>query len=125
MRQELTDLGVPSFLVQNVPLKTKFEAAVTEAMDDILSAFGNNNKQAIYRYLENRYGMKKEEIPFKIEDFASAIEQIFGSVAKLIEIKIMERLHAKYEDFSYSPQKGDLNFTEFIYNLQHHLELEN
>ena len=125
MRQELTNLSVScSFLVQNEPLKAKFDEAVTEAMDDILSAFGNSNKQAIYNHLENRFGIKKDEIPFKVEAFADAIEQIFGSVGKLIEIKIIERLHAKYEDFSYIPEKGDLNFAEFICNLQHHLEFE-
>ena len=125
MRQQLTDLSVSySFLVQDEPLKTKFETALTEAIDDVLSAFGNTNKQVVYRHLESRYGLKKEEIPFKIEDFANAFEQIFGSVAKLIEIKILERLHAKYRDFSYVPKKGELNFVEFVYNLQLHLELK-
>ena len=97
---------------------------VTEAIDDILSALGNANKQAIYRHLKNNYGINEKEIPYKIEDFARAIEQTFGSVAKLIEIKIIERLHAKYKDFSYTPKKGELNFVEFVYNLQNHLELE-
>jgi hypothetical protein len=125
MRQQLSDLSVSySFLVQDEPLKTKFETALTEAIDDVLSAFGNTNKQAVYRHLENRYDLKKEEIPFKIEDFANAFEQIFGSVAKLIEIKILERLHVKYRDFSYVPKKGELNFVEFVYNLQLHLELK-
>ena len=125
MRQQLSDLSVSySFLVQDEPLKTKFETALTEAIDDVLSAFGNTNKQAVYRHLENRCGLKKEAIPFKIEDFANAIEQIFGSNAKLIEIKILERLHAKYRDFSYVPKKGELNFVEFVYNLQHHLGLK-
>ena len=123
MRQQLTDLSVSySFLVQDEPLKTKFETALTEAIDDVLSAFGNTNKQVVYRHLESRYGLKKEEIPFKIEDFADAIEQTFGSVAKLIEIKIIERLHAKHEDFFYVPKKAELNFAEFVSNLQHYLE---
>jgi len=123
MSQELTVSNVPcSFLVQNEPFKTDFETAVTEAIDDILSSFGNMVKQAIYRQLENRYGIKKEEIPFKIEDFADAIEQTFGSVAKLIEIKIIERLHAKYRDFFYVPNKEELDFVEFVSNLQHYLE---
>jgi len=125
MRQQLTDLSVSySFLVQDEPLKTKFETALTEAIDDVFSAFGNTNMQAIYRHLENRCGLKKEAIPFKIEDFAKAIEQIFGSAAKLIEIKILERLHANYRDFSYVPKKGELSFVEFVYTLQHHLGLK-
>ncbi len=123
MSQELTVSDVPcSFLVQNELLKTDFEMGVTEAIDEIFLSFGNVVKPAIYRHLENSYGIKKEEIPFKIEDFANALEQTFGSVAKLIEIKIIERLHAKHKDFFYIPKKEELNFVEFVSNLQNYLE---
>jgi hypothetical protein len=123
MSQELTVSDDRcSFLVQNELLKTDFEMGVTEAIDEIFLSFGNVVKPAIYHHLENSYGIKKEEIPFKIEDFAEALEQTFGSVAKLIEIKIIERLHAKHKDFFYVPKKGELNFVEFVSNLQNYLE---
>ena len=126
MRQQLTNLNDSySFLIQSEPLKTKFETVVTETIDDILSAFGNKNKQAIYRHLENNYDVKKEAIPLKIEDFTRALEQTFGSVGKLIEIKIIESLHEKCRDFSYVPKKGELNFVDFVQSLQNHLQLEN
>jgi len=125
MRQELTATSFPfSFLVLNESPKTKFETAVTEAIEDMLSSFGSNSKQAIYSHLERRYGLGKEEIPFKIEDFARAIEQTFGSAAGNVEIKIIECLHAKCQDFSYVPRNGELDFVEFIYNLQNHLQAE-
>ena len=122
MKQQLTDLSSPCLLLANEPLETKFETAVTEAIDDSLSALGVANKQTIYRHLENRYGIKKEEIPFKIADFAHAIEETFGSVAKLIEVKIIEKLHAKNKDFHYVTKKDELNFTEFISCFQRYLE---
>jgi hypothetical protein len=123
MTQELTVSDVPcSFLVQNELLKNDFEMGVTEAIDEIFLSLGNVVKPAIYRHLENSYGIKKEDIPFKIEDFADALEQTFGSVAKLIEIKIIERLHEKHKDFFYVPKKGELNFVEFVSNLQNYLE---
>jgi nucleoside-diphosphate-sugar epimerase len=113
-----------SFLTQNEEPEILFETVIAHAIDDVLSALGDASKQAIYRHLKNNYGINENEIPYKIEDFARAIEQTFGSVAKLIEIKIIERLHAKYKDFSYVPEKGELNFVEFVYNLQHRLQLE-
>ena len=122
MKQQLTALCSPCLLLANEPLETKFETAVTEAIDDSLSAFGVANKQTIYRHLENRYGIKKEEIPFKIADFANAIEETFGSVAKLIEIKIIEKIHAKNTDSYYVTKKDELNFTEFISSFQRFLE---
>ena len=98
MRQQLTNLNDSySFLIQSEPLKTKFETVVTETIDDILSAFGNKNKQAIYRHLENNYDVKKEAIPLKIEDFTRALEQTFGSVGKLIEIKNNRKLTRKMQ----------------------------
>ena len=125
MRQELTAESFSySFLVLNEPPKTKFETAVTEAVEDVLSAFGNSNKQAIYSLLERRFGINKEEIPFKIADFAGAIGQTFGSVAEIIEIKIIKSLHAKCRDFTYVPKNDELDFVEFVYNLQNHLQLE-
>lgn len=122
MKQQLTDLCSSCLLLVNEPLETKFETAVTDAIDDSLSALGAANKQTIYRHLENRYGIKKEEIPFKIADFANAIEETFGSVAKLIEVKIIEKVHAKNKDFYYVTKKDELNFTEFIFSFQRYLE---
>ncbi|MGD0072229.1 MAG: hypothetical protein ABSB71_11795 [Candidatus Bathyarchaeia archaeon] len=122
MKQQLTALCSPCLLLANEPLETKFETAVTEAIDDSLSALGATNKQTIYRHLENRYGIKKQEIPFKIADFANAIEETFGSVAKVIEVKIIEKLHAKNKAFHYVTKKDELNFTEFISCFQRFLE---
>jgi len=123
MSQELSALSFEtSFTPEKQFAKTTFEVAVTESIDAILSLLGNINKQAIYRYLENRYGIKKEEIPNNIAEFAEAFEQTFGSVAKLIEIKIIERLHAKYENFSYVPADGEIDFLEFISNFQMYME---
>lgn len=101
-----------------------FNKATELAIDDILSALGETNKLAVYRHLKTNYGISKKEIPHKIEDFAKAIEVTFGSAAKIIEIKIMERLHAKYSDFSYVSKEGNLDFVEFFYNLQHYASLK-
>ena len=107
-----------SLLIRNEPVEEIFEATVVQAIDDTLSALGESPKQAIYRHLKIVYDIDKEDIPSKIEAFASAIEQTFGSVAKLIEIKIIERLHSQYEDFCYVPKNGELDFVEYINGMQ-------
>jgi len=111
-------------LMKNEPVEVVFGAIVEQAVDDTLSALGENPKQAIYRHLKIIYGINKEDIPNKIEDFASAIEQTFGSVAKLIEIKIIEQLHSQYEDFCFAPKNQELDFVEYIMNLQNRLDLK-
>ena len=111
-----------SILMKNEPIEVIYGAMVGQAVDDTLSALGESPKQAIYRHLKIVYGIDKEDIPNKIEAFASAIEQTFGSVAKLIEIKIIEKLHSQYEDFCFVPKDGELDFVEYIADLQNRLE---
>jgi hypothetical protein len=123
MTQQLTILSIPcTFSFKNEPLKTKFETAVTEAIDESLSVLGENIKQAIYRQLENKYSIRKEEIPFKIEAFTNTIEFLFGQGAKVIEIGIIEKLHGKIEGFVHKAQKRELFFTDYIADLRSYLE---
>jgi len=101
-----------------------FETAIIEAVDEGFSPFGHSRKQAIYFHLENIFKIKKQEIPYKIEEFANAIEQIFGAGAKLIEIRIIEALHERTQGFVHLPKKGELVFTEYVANLRAFLKLQ-
>jgi hypothetical protein len=100
------------------PRENSFETAMTEAVDEGFSPLGHSSKQALYLRLENAFKIKKQEIPCKIEEFANALEQIFGVGAKLIEIRIIEALHERIQDFVHFPRKGDLVFTEYVANLR-------
>ena len=98
--------------------ETSFEATLIKAVDDSFSSFGHSCKQAIYFQLENTFKIQKQEIPFKIAEFADSLQQIFGIGAKLIEVKIIGALHEKIRDFTYFPEKEDLLFTEYIESLR-------
>jgi hypothetical protein len=102
--------------------KTTFDEAIEESIEAALSLLGNVSKEKVYRHLECTYDLKKENIPRRIGEFAHAFEETFGSVAKLLEIKIIEQLHSKYKNFSYSPMNEDIDFIEFINNFQQYLE---
>lgn len=104
--------------------ENSFETALIEAVDEGFSLFGHSSKQAIYFHLENTFKIKKQEIPCKIEEFADAIEQIFGAGAKVIEIRIIEALHKRIQGFVHFPKKGELVFTEYIANLRAFLRLQ-
>jgi hypothetical protein len=117
--QNQSELILPySFLTESQVFKTKFEMVVLDAIDESLSTFGITANQAIYSFLEHIYGFKKNEIPFKIEAFIEAIEEIFGSGAKLIEIGVMKALHTKVSDFRYVPKKDEIEFVDFLSELQ-------
>ena len=86
-----------------------------------MSLFGHSCKQVIYFQLENTFKIKNQEIPLKIEEFTNAIEQIFGIGTKFIEMKIIEVLHEKTQDFMYFPEKEGLVFTGYVASLRRFL----
>ena len=97
--------------------ENKFEVAIIEAIDESLDTFKNLNKQEIYSRLENSFGIKKQELPRKIEDFADAMEQMFGIGAKLIEIRIIKIIHKRIPEFVFTPRKGAVFFKEYVASL--------
>ena len=92
-----------------------FEKIFLEALDEGLSCLGESSKQAIYFHLEKRFGIKKVEIPFRVDDFADALEKIFGPGAKLIEIQIIKTLHRKIgAPLKWDKRQQNIVFTEYV-----------
>jgi hypothetical protein len=100
------------------PPENKFSTAISEAVEESFSSFSNLDKEAAYLHLENAFKIKKQEIPCKIEDFSDAIEQMFGVGAKLVEIRIIEALHNRIRAFVFLPNKGDVDFKEYVVSLR-------
>jgi hypothetical protein len=101
--------------------KSNVEATLLSAVDESLSSFGDSFKQVIYFQLANTYHIEKHEIPARINEFADALEEIFGIGAKLIEMKIIKAVYEKVAGFTYIAEKEDLIFTEYIENLRRFL----
>lgn len=95
-------------------LERDFDKILLEAVDEGLSSLGQSAKQAIYFHLEEEFNIDKQEIPSKVNDFASAIEKIFGLGANVIEILIMRRLHEKVGLHIKLHRSEDLTFTEYV-----------
>ncbi len=95
-----------------------FEELLLEAIDEGLSSLGTSTKQALYLHLERNFKISREDIPEEIEEFTKAIEEIFGTGAKLLEIQIMKRLCERIGRFKYFPQQEDIVFTEYIEALR-------
>jgi hypothetical protein len=104
-----------SALKDPLPRNPEFNEFVLEAIDEGLSSLGDSSKQAIYYHLEKNFRIKKPDIPNKIEEFANAMEKIFGDGAKLLEIEMMRRLYDKVgHTLEYLPEGNDLLFTEYM-----------
>ena len=92
-----------------------FEEVLLEAIDEEVSLLGESAKQAVYFYLEKNYKISKRDIPFRIEGFTEAMENIFGVGAKVLEIRIMKNLFSKMGYlFPYFRTQERLEFTKYI-----------
>ncbi len=101
--------------------KSDFEKFLIDAVDQELSILGDDAKKATYSCLKGTFGIKKHEIPNKIEEFAFALERIFGAGAKVLEVRIIESVCRRVNNFKYFPKHGDIFFADYLIALRSHL----
>jgi nucleoside-diphosphate-sugar epimerase len=94
--------------------KGNFEKLLIEAVDNVFSSLGDSCKQGLYFHLKGSYNISKQEIPYRIRDFADALEEIFGQGARLIEIGIMKAFYARAQNLKCFPMEEDLSFTNYV-----------
>jgi hypothetical protein len=106
---------IDSIIGEATPQGKRFKRLLLEAVEESLSTLGETPKQAVYYHLREAFRIERQEIPDKIDEFAFAIERIFGQGAKILEIQIMKSLHEKTGD---APKqylkKEELSFTEYL-----------
>jgi CBS domain-containing protein len=66
-----------------------------KAVDEAFYSLGESTRKAIYTRLKNSFGIEKSEIPYRINDFADALEKIFGPAAGNMEILCIRSIQAK------------------------------
>ena len=92
-----------------------FEELLQEAIDEGLSLLGESAKQVVYFHLEKTFKMNRLDIPYRIEEFIDAINRIFGTGAKILEIQIMKCLFKKAGcTIKHHPEQNDLEFAEYV-----------
>ena len=72
-----------------------FDEILLDAIDEALLSLGESVKTSIYFHLEDLFKITKEDVPNRLSDFSSALEQIFGLGARSLAILFMKNLHAK------------------------------
>jgi hypothetical protein len=116
----------PSFLVElTLDDNVAFYDVLLEAIDKSFLSLGVSVRKAIYCYLE-KSGIKKSEIPFRIDDFQKVLEEIFGMGARQLEIFFIKNLHEKikikyHEDMPYW-MVPELTFKEYIRQVKRNYE---
>lgn len=97
----------------------RFRTLLLEAVDESLSTLGEASKKAIYYHLQESFNIARQEIPEKTDEFAFAIEKMFGEGAKLLEIQIMKGLYKKtHGTLKHYHRKEELSFTQYLQALR-------
>jgi hypothetical protein len=87
-----------------------------ESIDEGLFSLGESPKKAIYFHLKEKFGINKEDIPNRLEDFSYAMENIFGLGAKYLETLFMKNLQKKLNSMN-AQGNSDLPTSIPIFNL--------
>jgi hypothetical protein len=96
----------------------KFEEILLESIDDAFFSLGESVKKSLYYHLEKNFLIPRQDIPLRIEDFLCALERIFASGARQLELLIMEKLYLKTRcSFKWEGPKWivpDLTFKQYL-----------
>jgi type III secretion system FlhB-like substrate exporter len=100
---------------------SRADELVFEAVDEILSIFGNNVKESIYYFMERNYGLNRRDIASNLEKFHESLRLIFGIGAGTIEKQIIKRLQEKAK--VHIPLDSDTSFVEAVKKIRQAIEI--
>ncbi len=76
-------------------LESKFNEILLTVIDEELSSLGEPVKNSLFSHLENNCGIRRNELPQKIEEFSKVLHRFFGLGASRLEIKFMKSLYSQ------------------------------
>lgn len=94
---------------------------LTSVEDVIREVLGERPLQAVFSALERSFHISREEIPERLEDFQSALTDLFGAGTPVITRAIIRRLctklgityqHRKYDDFKMYVEDCELRYKQ-------------
>jgi hypothetical protein len=91
----------------------EFDELLQTAIDNALQSLGESVKKSIYFHLEEKFNLKRSQIPGRLKKFQEALEQIFGSGARFLEILIMKNLYIQSE-VSISIENDQVCFVDYV-----------
>ena len=97
--------------------KEEFKKLLLQTIDENLKQiFQETATHIIYQFLENKYSLKREEIPEKMETFMEGLQEFFRSGSRMIEQSILKELHMKL-GLKYKSRR-DYRFMDYIDDLE-------
>ena len=76
-------------------LSRPFDSAVLRAVDEGLAVLGESVRDSIYYHLERSYGIRRDEVPERLEAFHQALRGLLGEGGRTVEAPIAKSLHGQ------------------------------
>ena len=97
------------------PVNQRIDQYLIDAIEESLAFLGEPVKNQIFTHLESNCSINRANLPEHIEIFSRLLHKLFGTHAKVIEIKCMKTFYSKIQQ---DPEIGkkfyisnDKNFT--------------
>lgn len=99
----------------------EFDTAFLDVIDNCLrQVFGEKTSQAILLHFERNKGLKREEIPCRIEEFNSGLAELMERGAPVLERMFIKFLCSKLQlEYESNPE---LTFTDHVQKLRKRFE---
>ncbi len=95
---------------------TNLDALLLECIDEVLAdLLGRRAREAVYDHLERNLFLSRNEIPQRLDDFLSVLDETFGKGGKTIGKYIAKKLYAKLDwEFADISSYGLVDFVEIV-----------
>jgi hypothetical protein len=98
-----------------------FNQTFLECVDEGLSVLGNEPQQAVYQYLATIHSLDREQIPDKVDEFATGLRKALGSASRVIERLILKKLFQRMG--SNFREVADLECADYVRDAKRRFEL--
>jgi len=99
----------------------EFRNLLLESVDEALSILGETSKDAVFFFIKEKFGLRKEEIPQNLENFSNALRIIFGDTGCFfLEEQILNRLYTRLGlIYTKRPKQRFSECISIVYELIH------
>ncbi|HMK93862.1 MAG TPA: hypothetical protein VK536_00530 [Candidatus Limnocylindrales bacterium] len=103
---------------KSILLDDSFNDILLDSINQTLSSLGLARRKKVFSYLEKELGVKKQDIPCRLDEFSRAIENVLGTQAfnyktKLL-IEIQKRSDEKMRLKTFDCLVPNLTFEDYI-----------
>jgi len=98
-----------------------FSQVLLDCVDEGLSVLGNEPRQAVYQYLATIHSLDREQIPDKVDEFATGLKKALGSASRVIERLILKKLFQRIG--STFRETAELEFEDYVRDAKRRFEV--